>query len=176
MKKLSRLLLVLTLVLLIGCTSVLLAACDDGTDQGPAPTTPSFRVSFMKNYPESGEEDVAFTNVTVRQGRTVSAYEITEDDRPAGYDFVGWFVEKDGDEKFDFATKITQNVKIYAHWTPNGKSTEADLKGGVFTQEKVKIKTKEGEKEVDNGVWRYGTTATYEIAHEESRFDFEPTF
>ena len=172
MKKLSRLLLVLTLVLLIGCTSVLLAACDDGTDQGPAPTTPSFRVSFMKNYPESGEEDVAFTNVPVRQGRTVSAYEITEDDRPAGYDFVGWFVEKDGDEKFDFATKITQNVKIYAHWTENGKSTEADLKGGVFTQEKVKIKTKEGEKEVDSGVWRYGPTATYEIAHDNSRFDF----
>ena len=173
MKKLSRLLLVLTLVLLIGCTSVLLVACDDGTDQGPAPTTPSFRVSFMKNYPESGEEDVAFTNVTVRQGRTVSAYEITEDDRPAGFDFVGWFVEKDGDEKFDFATKITQNVKIYAHWTSNGKSTEADLKGGVFTQEKVKIKTKEGEKEVDNGVWRYVTGANNEIAHEESRFDFD---
>lgn len=172
MKKLSRLLLVLTLVLLIGCTSVLLVACDDDTDQGPAPTTPSFRVSFMKNYPESGEEDVAFTNVTVRQGRTVSAYEITEDDRPAGYNFVGWFVEKDGDEKFDFATKITQNVKIYAHWTENGKSTEADLKGGVFTQEKVKIKTKEGEKEVDNGVWRYVTGANNEIAHEESRFDF----
>lgn len=173
MKKLSRLLLVLTLVLLIGCTSVLLVACDDGTDQGPAPTTPYFRVSFMKNYPDSGEEDVAFTNDTVRQGRTVSAYEITEDDRPAGYDFVGWFVEKDGDEKFDFATKITQNVKIYAHWTPNGKSTEADLKGGVFTQEKVKIKTKEGEKEVDNGVWRYVTGANNEIAHEESRFDFD---
>ena len=173
MKKLSRLLLVLTLVLLIGCTSVLLVACDDDTDQGPAPSTPSFRVSFMKNYPESGEEDVAFTNVTVRQGRTVSAYEITEDDRPAGFDFVGWFVEKDGDEKFDFATKITQNVKIYAHWTPNGKSTEADLKGGVFTQEKVKIKTKEGEKEVDNGVWRYVTGANNEIAHEESRFDFD---
>lgn len=173
MKKLSRLLLVLTLVLLIGCTSVLLAACDDGTDQGHAPTTPSFRVSFMKNYPESGEEDVAFTNVTVRQGRTVSAYEITEDDRPAGYDFVGWFVEKDGDEKFDFATKITQNVKIYAHWTPNGKSTEAELKGGVFTPEKVKIKTKEGEKEVDNGVWRYVTgSANNEIQHEYSRFDF----
>lgn len=171
MKKLSRLLLVLTLVLLIGCTSVLLVACDDGTDQGPAPTTPSFRVSFMKNYPESGEEDVAFTNVTVRQGRTVSAYEITEDDRPAGYDFVGWFVEKDGDEKFDFATKITQNVKIYAHWTPNGKTTDVDLKGGVFTQEKVKIKTKEGEKEVDNGVWRYGG-ADHVIPHENSRFDF----
>ena len=94
MKKLSRLLLVLTLVLLIGCTSVLLVACDDGTDQGPAPTTPSFRVSFMKNYPESGEEDVAFTNVTVRQSKTVSAYEITEDDRPAGYDFVGWVCRK----------------------------------------------------------------------------------
>lgn len=172
MKKLSRLLLVLTLVLLIGCTSVLLVACDDDTDQGPAPTTPSFRVSFMKNYPDSGEEDMAFTNVTVRQGRTVSAYEITEDDRPAGYDFVGWFVEKDGDENFDFATKITQNVKIYAHWTENGKSTEADLKGGVFTPEKVKIKTKEGEKEVDNGVWRYVTGANNEIAHEESRFDF----
>lgn len=172
MKKLSRLLLVLTLVLLIGCTSVLLVACDDDTDQGPAPTTPSFRVSFIRNY-KTDTDEVAFTNVTVRQGRTVSAYEITEDDRPAGYDFVGWFVEKDDDEKFDFATKITQNVKIYAHWTENGKSTEAKLKGGVFTQEKVKIKTKEGEKEVDNGVWRYVTGANNEIAHEESRFDFD---
>lgn len=174
MKKLSRLLLVLTLVLLIGCTSVLLVACDDDTDQGPAPTTPSFRVSFIRNY-KTDTDEVAFTNVTVRQGRTVSAYEITEDDRPAGYDCVdGWFVgPEEGAEKFDFATKITQNVNVYAHWVKNGKSTEADLKGGVFTQEKVKIKTKEGEKEVDNGVWRYGTTATNEIAHEESRFDFD---
>lgn len=174
MKKLSRLLLVLTLVLLIGCTSVLLVACDDDTDQGPAPTTPSFRVSFIRNY-ETDTDEVAFTNVTVRQGRTVSAYKITEDDRPAGYDCVdGWFVgPEEGAEKFDFATKITQNVNVYAHWVKNGKSTEADLKGGVFTQEKVKIKTKEGEKEVDNGVWRYGTTANNEIAHEESRFDFD---
>lgn len=173
MKKLSRLLLVLTLVLLIGCTSVLLVACDDDTDQSPAPTTPSFRVSFIRNY-KTDTDEVAFTNVTVRQGRTVSAYEITEDDRPAGYDFVGdWYVgPEEGAEKFDFATKITQNVKIYAHWTENGKSTEADLKGGVFTPEKVKIKTKEGEKEVDNGVWRYVTGANNEIAHEESRFDF----
>lgn len=174
MKKLSRLLLVLTLVLLIGCTSVLLVACDDDTDQGPAPTTPSFRVSFIRNY-ETDTDEVAFTTVTVRQGRTVSAYKITEDDRPAGYDCVdGWFVgPEEGAEKFDFATKITQNVNVYAHWVKNGKSTEADLKGGVFTQEKVKIKTKEGEKEVDNGVWRYVTGANNEIAHEESRFDFD---
>ena len=172
MKKLSRLLLVLTLVLLIGCTSVLLVACDDDTDQGPAPTTPSFRVSFIRNY-KTDTDEVAFTNVTVRQGRTVSAYEITEDDRPAGYDFVGdWYVgpEKDA-EKFDFATKITQNVKIYAHWTENGKTTDVKLKGDVFAQEKVKIKTKEGKKEVDNGVWRYGG-ADHVIPHDNSRFDF----
>ena len=37
----------------------------------------------------------------------------------------------------------------------------------------MKIKTKEGEKEVDNGVWRYVTGANNEIAHEESRFDFD---
>lgn len=172
MKKLSRLLLVLTLVLLIGCTSVLLVACDDDTDQGPAPTTPSFRVSFIRNY-ETDTDEVAFTTVTVRQGRTVSAYKITEDDRPAGYDCVdGWFVgPEEGAEKFDFATKITQNVNVYAHWVKNGKSTEAKLKGGVFTQEKVKIKTKEGEKEVDNGVWRYGG-ADHVIPHDNSRFDF----
>ena len=72
MKKLSRLLLVLTLVLLIGCTSVLLVACDDDTDQGPAPTTPSFRVSFMKNYPEQDKGE-SFKNDSVRQGKTFSA-------------------------------------------------------------------------------------------------------
>lgn len=120
MKKLSRLLLVLTLVLLIGCTSVLLVACDDDTDQGPAPTTPSFRVSFMKNYPESGEEDVAFTNVTVRQGRTVSAYEITEDDRPAGYDFVGCFSKKTVTKSSISQRKSPKTSKF----TPTGRKTE----------------------------------------------------
>ncbi len=174
MKKLSRLLLVLTLVLLIGCTSVLLVACDDKEDQGGTPTTPSFRVSFIKNYPNT-DEDVAFTNVTVKQGKTVSAYEITEDDRLAGHDFDGWYVGKEeGAEKFDFATKITQNTKIYAHWKENGKSTDASLSDTVFTPEKVSVTLKdEGTKDVETGVYRYITgTAGNVLNHDNSVFDF----
>ena len=174
MKKLSRLLLVLTLVLLIGCTSVLLVACDDDNDQDGAPATPYFRVSFMKNYPEQDKGE-SFKNDSVRQGKTVGAYKITEDDRPAGYKFVGWYVgPEEGAEKFDFATKITQNVNVYAHWVKNGKSTKVDLKGGVFTPEKVKINTKEGKKEIDNGVWRYVVADNHNvIPHDNSYFDFK---
>lgn len=172
MKKLSRLLLVLTLVLLIGCTSVLLVACDDKEDQGGTPTTPSFRVSFIKNYPNT-DDDVAFTNVTVEQGKTVSAYEITEDDRLAGHDFDGWYVGKEkGAEKFDFATKITQNTKLYAHWKENGKSVNTDLSGNVFRAETVTVRLPDGEKEVETGVYRYVYGDNNVIPHDKTRFDF----
>jgi uncharacterized repeat protein (TIGR02543 family) len=38
----------------------------------------------------------------------------------AGYSFTGWYNKAKGGTKFNFTkTKITKNVTIYAHWTPN---------------------------------------------------------
>ncbi len=32
------------------------------------------------------------------------------------YDFVGWFTDKEFANEFDFATKITKNITLYANW------------------------------------------------------------
>ena len=33
-----------------------------------------------------------------------------------GYNFAGWFTDKEFTEKFDFSTKITKNITLYAKW------------------------------------------------------------
>jgi uncharacterized repeat protein (TIGR02543 family) len=35
-----------------------------------------------------------------------------------GYTFAGWFTSATGNVRFNFATKITTDTTIYAHWTP----------------------------------------------------------
>lgn len=34
-----------------------------------------------------------------------------------GYDFMGWYIDKDYSEKFDFNTKIQSNITLYAKWS-----------------------------------------------------------
>ena len=43
-----------------------------------------------------------------------------------GYRFEGWYTAKEGGEPFDFSQKITEDMKIYAHWSevkPDPKPT-----------------------------------------------------
>ena len=35
-----------------------------------------------------------------------------------GYQFLGWFTEKDGGEKFSFGSTLSANTKLFAHWAP----------------------------------------------------------
>ena len=51
---------------------------------------------------------------TVTEGDLVSEPTTTRD----GYDFSGWYLDKD---KFDFSTAITKNITLVAKWTEKGK-------------------------------------------------------
>ena len=67
-----------------------------------------FTVTFDLNY---GDEDAE--KVTVDEGDTVD-----KPDNPSRsrYKFLGWYTKASGGEKFDFDTKITEDITLYAHW------------------------------------------------------------
>ena len=53
---------------------------------------------------------------TVTRNNTVSK---PEDPIKEGYTFEGWFTDADCTEAYDFDTKVTKNITLYAKWTPN---------------------------------------------------------
>lgn len=174
MKKLSKIILTVLTLSLIVCSAFALTACDDGDNNVQPSSTPEFKVTFVRNYPGAEPDSEALTTVTVKSGRTVS--EITPSERPAGYEFDGWYTTADGDEKFDFEnTKITARTSVFAHWKSNGKSVDVSLKNdAIFKEESVRINTIEGEKTVNTGVFKFrGSAENGAIPNGESRFDFK---
>lgn len=174
MKKLSKIILTVLTLSLIVCSAFALTACDDGDNNVQPSSTPEFKVTFVRNYPGAEPDSEALTTVTVKSGRTVS--EITPSERPAGYEFDGWYTTADGDEKFDFKnTKITARTSVFAHWKSNGKSVDVSLKNdAVFKEETVQINTIEGAKTVNTGVFKFcGPAENGAIPNGESRFDFK---
>lgn len=41
----------------------------------------------------------------------------------AGYDFKGWYTDKDCTTKYNFSTLVTSDTHLYAKWESNGKTT-----------------------------------------------------
>jgi internalin len=41
----------------------------------------------------------------------------------AGYDFKGWYTDKDCTAKYNFSTLVTSDTHLYAKWESNGKPT-----------------------------------------------------
>ena len=77
----------------------------------------TFTVTFEYNYGNKGVYETAEVN----DGDTV--------DRPdnpsrSGYSFSGWYTAATGGSRFDFDTKITQDLTMYAHWSSNGGDSE----------------------------------------------------
>jgi len=68
--------------------------------------TPIYYVEFV-----DGGEVIDTTGVLV--GKTVSPLTLTRE----GYDFDGWYVDKEFKNKFDFNTALTQDYTVYAKWT-----------------------------------------------------------
>lgn len=82
---------------------------------------PSYEVSFMSDGVE------VMDSIKVKEDGTVE-----EPKTPVkeGYDFVGWY---SGTEKFDFSTKITEDITLEAKWVKEGATTYIvtfDSKGG----------------------------------------------
>lgn len=97
---------------------------DNGGNEGDkTPTKSEFTVTFDLNY----EGAPAATSVTVKKNKTVA--EPSEPERE-GYLFNGWFMDKAGENAFNFSTKIVMDMTVYASW-----AEEATGKTYVFEAE-----------------------------------------
>ena len=80
------------------------------------------KVTFDPNGGENAPDAV-----TVTSGSTIS--EPSKKPEKEGADFAGWGKTKDG-SKFNFSTKITSDMTLYAIWTPYIYMVEFDANGG----------------------------------------------
>ncbi|WP_181281306.1 InlB B-repeat-containing protein [Bifidobacterium callitrichos] len=75
-----------------------------------APKPASFTVTFDLNYEPSADPWQA----NVESGKTVDK---PTDPQREGYTFAGWTTDKEGKNKFDFATPVTSDLNLFAQWT-----------------------------------------------------------
>lgn len=74
-------------------------------------TPKQFTVTF-----EDGVEGNDVVSSTVSYGEKID--EPPTDPTREGYDFAGWYTDEDCTEVYDFATPVTDNMTLYAKWTP----------------------------------------------------------
>lgn len=91
-------------------------------------------------------DDKIYAEQKVESGRTA-----TEPEEPVkeGHDFDGWYTAEIGGQKWNFATAITEDVTLYAHWRVEGiVEVTFDANGGHFSDgsETTVISIKSGEK------------------------------
>ena len=65
-------------------------------------------------YFNCGGKAEGSTKVVVQHGETVTP---PDDPKADGYRFEGWYTQENGGEPFDFNQEITEDVKVYAHWS-----------------------------------------------------------
>lgn len=51
----------------------------------------------------------------VSRGKTV---QMPDEPTREGYDFLGWYTDISGGEKWDFSSPVTTNLNLYGHWEP----------------------------------------------------------
>ncbi len=73
-----------------------------------------FAVSFDTNN-GSGE-------IIEKQAAYGEAVEAADDPARDGYDFVGWYLDAEGKEKYSFSAKVTGNLTLYAVWQAKSES------------------------------------------------------
>ncbi|MHB9292155.1 hypothetical protein Holit_01244 [Hollandina sp. SP2] len=97
-----------------------LSACK----QEPDPVPPEYTVTFDRN--DGGT--TASTTKKVKENETVDALP-DNPTRTDGYVFASWNTAKDGSgTSFTAATKVTDDITVYAQWTPTGT-----VPGGTYT-------------------------------------------
>ena len=108
MKKFKKLLIIVLLIL-----SFSFVACDKKTPDGGDPSgvvDTTYKVTLVLNNGSSNQE------IEVKEGNKLS--NVTNPTR-AGYNFMGWYSDRALTTKFNFDTKITSNISIYAKWEEN---------------------------------------------------------
>lgn len=62
-----------------------------------------------------------------------SGWTVGDTGKITGYSFDGWYTSPTGGDKYDWSTKLTNDVTMYAHWTANGYTVKYDAGGGKGT-------------------------------------------
>lgn len=65
-------------------------------------------------YFDCGNQAAESTKVVVQHGEKVTP---PADPKADGYRFEGWYTQENGGVPFDFNQEITEDVKVYAHWS-----------------------------------------------------------
>ena len=81
----------------------------------------SYKVSFDSN----GGSSVAAQSVTYNTAASKPA-----DPSMTGYTFAGWFTDKDCKTAYDFNSKVTGDITLYAKWNINSCTVSFDSNGG----------------------------------------------
>lgn len=89
-------------------------------------------VVTKRNYPVYAtfySDGIKYTSQSVRYEGY--AYEPTAPTK-TGYSFAGWYADSSFNTKFNFNTKLTSNVSIYAKWTINTYNINYNLNSGTW--------------------------------------------
>ena len=88
-----------------------------GTGSSPSGGGGGGSSSFTVKFETNG--GTAVRSESVKRNDTVS-----EPQTPVreGYDFAGWYTDKELKTKYDFSSKVTKSITLYAAWTPKDNS------------------------------------------------------
>ena len=105
-KSLRILYIVLALTLACCLAMLTLVACDKTSEEE---TPASITVTFMV-------DSSVYKSITLEEGGTLT---LPENPTKEGYDFAGWYLDKEFAEAFD-AAKLEKSIAVYAKWTEKG--------------------------------------------------------
>ncbi|SHH61911.1 Listeria/Bacterioides repeat-containing protein [Anaerosphaera aminiphila DSM 21120] len=91
------------------------------------------KIKYTVSFDSNGGTLVADQEVGHGDNATVPTPEPTKD----GFKLEGWYKDEAHTEKYDFATPITKDVKLYAKWTPNEYTVSFDSVGGTAVAEQT---------------------------------------
>ena len=80
---------------------------------GSGAVSATYTVSFDTNGGSELPKQTAASNTAI----TEPAAPVKE-----GFDFAGWYTDKELKEKYDFSAKVTENITLYAAWTEKDNS------------------------------------------------------
>ena len=93
-------------------------------------------LTYNVNAPATTKAPDAPASITVPYNTAAddkSGWIVGDTGKITGYSFDGWYTSPTGGDKYDWSTKLTNDVTMYAHWTANGYTVKYDAGGGKGT-------------------------------------------
>ena len=90
-------------------------------------------LTYNVNAPATTKAPDAPASMTVPYNTAAddkSGWTVGDTGKITGYSFDGWYTSPTGGDKYDWSTKLTNDVTMYAHWTANGYTVKYDAGGG----------------------------------------------